>query len=318
LSTKTTCRPAAAPASALALYFAAGLFLAPAAGAQETPPPTAAQALAADIASRPLIPENISTVGGEIDALFHVILWITGITLVGVQGLLVWFLWRYRHRSDRTKARYTHGSSRIEVTWSIATAAVLVYIAFAQRATWAKVKYAESFPALSDSFAVRVFAEQFIWRFIYPGPDGEFEEQHDDEIFPGLNNVGLADAEKDIEKAALIVPVNTKVVLELNSLGKYDPNVERLTVLPVLHSFFCMNLRAKQDIVPYYPGKIWFEATKPGRYEIVCAELCGEGHYQMRADFLVLEEAELEKALGYDWKARRPSEFPKPGTKLTK
>src|SRR5205823_12007944 len=50
----------------------------------------------------------------------------------------------------------------------------------------------------------------------------------------------------------------------------------------VIHSFFVPNLRYKQDAVPGHEIPIWFKATKPGTYEIPCAELCGFGHSGMR------------------------------------
>src|SRR5262249_10067103 len=137
-------------------------------------------------------------------------------------------------------------------------------------------------------FLVRVFGEQFNWHFIYPGEDGSFELNHTQDIFPGENPIGLANPKADVYKQALFVPVNTKVVLELNSLPKFDQNTQKETP-PVLHAFFAPVVRFKQDIVPFHPAKIWFEAKKTGTYEIACAELCGLSHYTMRADFKVME-----------------------------
>jgi cytochrome c oxidase subunit 2 len=50
----------------------------------------------------------------------------------------------------------------------------------------------------------------------------------------------------------------------------------------VLHSFFLPNLRMKQDVVPGMTQFMWFKATDTGSYDIVCAELCGWGHYKMK------------------------------------
>ena len=98
------------------------------------------------------------------------------------------------------------------------------------------------------------------------------------------------------------------------SLGKYNLDTEIYTH-PVLHSFFSPHLRLKRDLVPYNEGNIWFEVEAGKghvgkKFEIVCAELCGEGHSKMRADFEVLDEAGLLKALGYDWNAQPATEFP--------
>ena len=50
----------------------------------------------------------------------------------------------------------------------------------------------------------------------------------------------------------------------------------------VLHSFFLPNLRLKQDVVPGMEQYMWFKAATDGGVDIVCAELCGWGHYKMK------------------------------------
>ena len=50
----------------------------------------------------------------------------------------------------------------------------------------------------------------------------------------------------------------------------------------VVHSFFLPNLRLKQDVVPGMEQYMWFKANDTGPYDIVCAELCGWGHYKMK------------------------------------
>jgi cytochrome c oxidase subunit 2 len=50
----------------------------------------------------------------------------------------------------------------------------------------------------------------------------------------------------------------------------------------VLHSFFLPNVRMKQDVVPGMAQNMWFKAKETGEFDIVCAELCGWGHYKMK------------------------------------
>jgi cytochrome c oxidase subunit 2 len=57
----------------------------------------------------------------------------------------------------------------------------------------------------------------------------------------------------------------------------------RLRSKDVIHSLFLPNLRFKQDAVPGMAIEIWFQPNQPGTYEIACAELCGIGHYRMKA-----------------------------------
>ncbi len=60
----------------------------------------------------------------------------------------------------------------------------------------------------------------------------------------------------------------------------------------VIHSFYVPAFRVKQDVLPGRYRDVWFEATKPGEYDLYCAEYCGTSHAQMRGRIVVLEPAE--------------------------
>ena len=275
-------------------------------------PAAAAPAPAAAAASKPILPEVISTYGDAIDSLFFLISGITFVILVIVFGLFGYFVVKYRHQAGR-RAVYTHGNNKLEICWTVATSLILVYILFVQKETWDNIKI-KDLRTLEDRnpYLVRIFGEQFAWHFVYPGKDGAFQPNETKRIFAGVNPVGLVDAEKDVYSVSMMVPAGVPVIAEITSLPKYDPETGK-EKHGVLHSFFQPNLRFKQDLVPYHPAKIWFEVKpgKTGKYEIACAELCGLGHYQMRADFYVLPDNELGERLGYDWKAVK-ARFPEP------
>jgi cytochrome c oxidase subunit 2 len=67
----------------------------------------------------------------------------------------------------------------------------------------------------------------------------------------------------------LHLPVNEEILLDLKSMD-------------VLHSFFLPNMRVKQDAVPGMRIPVWFRALETGQFDLVCAELCGWGHYKMK------------------------------------
>ncbi len=102
-----------------------------------------------------------------------------------------------------------------------------------------------------------VTGRQFEWRIRYPGPDAVLHTADD------LHTVN-----------DLHVPVEEDVLLVIKSQD-------------VLHSFFLPNMRLKQDVVPGMRQHMWFRATKTGQYDIVCAELCGWGHYKMKGKLTV-------------------------------
>ncbi|MFQ5881882.1 MAG: cytochrome c oxidase subunit II [Candidatus Methylomirabilales bacterium] len=212
------------------------------------------------------LPENVSTYGGDIDFLFYLIYYITGVTFLLVAAAMVTFLVLYRHREGR-RATYLHGHTKLEITWTIVTALIMVILTFLSRPLWGKIKQ-EAPPA---DLQVRVTAKQFNWEILYPGPDGQF---------------GTADdLQMDNE---LHVPVNRVVHVFLTSKD-------------VIHSFFLPNLRLKQDAVPGRVIKAWFQATKPGEYEIPCAELCGFGHSGMLGYLIVHPPEDYQKWVREQW-----------------
>jgi len=85
------------------------------------------------------LPEGVSSYSAKIDGMFHLIMWITGVIFVIVELLLLFFLFRYRHR-DGQKAHYTHGNNRLEVVWTIIPALICVVLALMSRRTWAEIK----------------------------------------------------------------------------------------------------------------------------------------------------------------------------------
>ena len=193
------------------------------------------------------LPEDVSTFGPEIDSLFYLIYYITAVAFILVTALMIIFLVVYREREGR-RATYTHGNTTLEIVWTVVPAVILIVLSFMSVSTWAKVKR----DAPASDFEIQVTAKQFNWEVVYPGPDGKFGTD-DDRKF-----------ENDIH-----VPVNKVVRVHLKAAD-------------VIHSFFIPNLRLKQDAVPGRTILVWFEATKPGRYELPCAELCGFGHSGMR------------------------------------
>jgi cytochrome c oxidase subunit II len=206
------------------------------------------------------LPVDVSTFGREIDSLFYVIYYITGATFILVTFLMILFLVIYRQKEGR-RATYSHGNTTLEIIWTIIPAAILVVLSFMSVSTWAKVK---RFAPDSD-FELQVTAKQFNWEVVYPGPDGKFGTQ-DDVLF-----------DNDLH-----VPVNKVVRVHLLSKD-------------VIHSFFLPNLRLKQDAVPGRNILVWFEATKPGKYELPCAELCGFGHSGMKGWLYVHTPEEYAK-----------------------
>jgi len=212
------------------------------------------------------LPENVSTYGKDIDRLFYLIYYITGATFLLVAVAMVAFLILYRHKEGR-RARYTHGNTTLEIIWTIVPAVILVVLSFMSQATWGNIK--GHMPP--GDVHVQVTAKQFNWEVTYPGPDGKLGTEDDLEI------------ENEVH-----VPVNKVILVHLKSKD-------------VIHSFFLPNFRLKQDAVPGREIQAWFQATKPGRYELPCAELCGFGHSGMRGWVFVHPADEYDQWVKEHW-----------------
>jgi len=193
------------------------------------------------------LPEDVSSYGHEIDSLFYLIYYITAVTFILVTVLMVLFLIMYRDKGGR-RATYSHGNTALEIIWTIIPAAILIVLAFMSVSSWAKVK--RHVP--DTDFELGIAAKQFNWEVSYPGPDGKLGTDDDVKFDNDLH-----------------VPVNKPIRLQLTSKD-------------VIHSFFIPNMRFKQDAVPGRQITAWFDAIKPGKYEIPCAELCGFGHSGMK------------------------------------
>src|SRR5204862_5911532 len=85
------------------------------------------------------LPENVSTYGQEIDWLFHLIYYITGVTFILVFATMLAFIVMYRDRPGR-KARYTHGNTTLEIVWTIVPALILVILTLLSVPAWSKIK----------------------------------------------------------------------------------------------------------------------------------------------------------------------------------
>jgi cytochrome c oxidase subunit II len=137
-------------------------------------------------------------------------------------------------------------------------------------------------PPGSAPIEIRVIAEQFAWNIQYPGPDGVFGRTRQD-LVSASNPVGIdrddAAAKDDVGILnVLMLPVNRTAVIQLTSRD-------------VVHSFTLNEMRVKQDATPGMTARVWFTPIATGDWEIACSQLCGSGHYRMRGEYHVVDQA---------------------------
>jgi len=231
------------------------------------------------------MPVDISAHGPKIDRQLEETVLVAGLLFVAGQLVLATFAFLYGGAGNKPK-QIPGGARPLVLFAFLLVGTEVLALSFVGSKAWAAVYFEPPDPA---SMRVDVQAGQFAYYFRYPGPDGKFGMIHPELINEGTQNYfGLdpdhdSDAKDDIVTAELAIPVNRPILLTLHSKD-------------VGHSFYVRELRVQQDFVPGLNIPIHFTAIQTGRFEIVCTQLCGLGHYNMKAYLSVLSEAEFD-----DW-----------------
>ena len=238
-------------------------------------------------------PKLVNDDGEIIDQIFYGIFYLTGPIFIATGIALFWFMWKYDSDKNTAPVKFSHGSHTLEIVWSILPAVTLLFLAVYQMNAWADHKMRRPLdhgpdgvlntaddPMLpgpdkkmgtdDDRHVLKpplalITGRQFQWDIRYAGDDRKFYTR--DDLFTNTD---------------LHIPVEEEIVLQVESQD-------------VLHSFFLPNMRVKQDVVPGMTQFVWFKPNKTGAYDIVCAELCGWGHYKMRGQLTVQKKDDFEK-----------------------
>lgn len=223
------------------------------------------------------LPPDISTHGAGVDRLINVVHWFMALLFVAWGIFFIYCLIRFRQRKD-LKASYELPPAKVSKYAEVGVAVVEAFLLIGlSMPLWAAVKH--DFPAEKrNPLHVRVVAEQFAWNFHYAGADGVFGAT-DPALMAADNLIGLDEDDPAAEDDVVTnnnfhIPVDRPVIIDLTSKD-------------VIHSFAIPVMRIKQDVIPGMKIPIWFEATETGHYQVVCAQLCGNNHYTMKADLFV-------------------------------
>ncbi len=234
------------------------------------------------------LPPDISQLGAGIDHQMSETMVSSGILFVVAQLVLAFFVWRFADNNDHRKIKiFPGGATPMVVGAIILVGAEILALTMVGSKIWASIYVA---PADPNSLKIDVQAEQFAYYFRYPGPDGKFGTLHPELIdessgnFFGLDPANDTSARDDIVAATLAIPVNRPILLQLHSKD-------------VSHAFYAPELRIQQDFVPGLVIPVHFTATRIAKTEIVCTQLCGLGHYNMRAYLEVMTESDFRKWL---------------------
>lgn len=230
----------------------------------------------------------VATEGGKkTDQILNVIFVMTATVFVLVNAFFIYYLIRYR-RKPGVKAQYTHGNMKAELIWTAIPSAIFLGLAIWGNHVWGELVKT---PAPEDAVVVEVVGYQFAWDFRYAGADGEIDETALEKISQE-NKFGLTledpNLTDDFATTEMVIPVGKPVHVLLRSRD-------------VIHSFYVPEFRLYQDAVP---GRsidwIWFVTTREGDFTLACSQLCGAGHFNMKAPIKVVSQEEFD-----EWYAAR-------------
>ncbi len=234
------------------------------------------------------LPVDISTIGPRIDRQMDETMVATGVLFLSSQLILACVVWKFGDKRDGGKIKYFPGGSGPLIGFAIALVGIeILVLSFGGSKVWAAVYMT---PPEPDALHVDVAAEQFAFYFRYAGPDGRFGVIHPERVRDGNGNYFGLDpandvaARDDVIVGTLTVPVDRPILLTMHSKD-------------MIHSFYVPELRMQQDILPGLTIPLHFTATQAGKYEIVCTQLCGLGHYSMRSFLEVLPPDQFDQWL---------------------
>ena len=225
-----------------------------------------------------LLPVDASANAPIYDELFRVLFSIGTILFVGIVGLIVFSLVRFRRRPGQLgDGLALEGNLPLEVFWTAVPAIVVLFVGLYSYDIYERM--GGMVPLGHGDHGSETMVDQRIWGGIGSTQDSQT-----------ATTVGIAPLpievtamqfaflfhypDGDIISGEMHVPVDRPVSLKMEAKD-------------VIHAFWIPEFRLKQDVIPGQPTVLDFTPTRTGNYSIVCAELCGPYHGGMRSSVVV-------------------------------
>ena len=213
-----------------------------------------------------------------IDDTITLTFWITGAVFTAIVAFMAYCVLRFRHKEGR-QAAYEPENKKLEWWLTIVTA-----IGVAAMLAPGLVVWHQFVTVPAGATEVEVVGQQWQWSYRLPGKDGRLGTTDARNVSSenplGLNRddpAGQDDIVIENDDLHLLIGKPVKVLLRS---------------IDVLHDFYVPEFRAKMDMIPGSVTYYWFTPTRTGTFEVLCAELCGAAHAQMRSKVIVEEEKE--------------------------
>lgn len=231
------------------------------------------------------IPALASEHGELLDHMLGFVHWFMAVLFVGWSAYLLFVFYRFSAKKN-PRADYHgvrgHATTHIEIGVVIVEAILLLGFAFP---LWSR--QADDYPVGPDVIRMRALGEKFLWNFQYPGNDTMLGVNDPKFFNPNAGNpVGIdahdPNGKDDFVSPSLKLPVNRPVIIDVGSKD-------------VIHNLALVPMRAAQDATPGVRAHMWFKPVKTGTWDIICGQLCGPGHAQMKAVLEVMDQKEFDE-----------------------
>ncbi len=210
-----------------------------------------------------------------VDDVFMTTVWLALFVFIVVEAGLLWAIWRYRGKPGDPRPKQIHGSTVVEIIWTIIPAVVLAFVAVPTVKTiFATARVPAAAPGAQGPLKVEVVGHQWWWEFRYP-------------------EYGITTANQ------MHVPVGRTVDLRMKSVD-------------VIHAFWIPQVTGKRDVFPNRETRLWFTALETGEFPGACTEFCGLQHARM--DLYVMAQTPEDFAAWVETRKRDADSAAVPGT----
>lgn len=225
------------------------------------------------------VPQGVSRNGQDIYALYLLISIPAAVVFIGVEGLLLVII--YKWRRSKLPADYRppqwSGHTLLELSWTVVPFLIVTLVGAASFHVMQQDEVVAS-PA-SSTVEIHIVAHQFGWKYEY-------------------SNGAVVSQDLGAAADPMVIPVGRMVRIKLDSTD-------------VIHSFWVPDVTGKTDAVPGYSNYTWMEVHQPGEWRGQCTELCGTDHAQMLILVRAVPQADFDAWLAGQKAASQAKSSPK-------
>jgi len=207
---------------------------------------------------------GVTSTSREAYDLHMLVLWICTIVGIGVFGVMIYAIVKFRKSKGAKAATFSHNTNA-EIIWTVIPTLILIYLGYAAAPALVRID-----DTRNSEMTIKITGYQWKWEYEYVGEGYSFFSMLADtsnearQLGAGINPATVENYLLEVDNV-LVVPVGVKI--------RY-----LLTANDVLHAWWVPAFSVKRDAVPGFVNDGWFKVDEPGIYRGQCAELCGKDH----------------------------------------